>query len=257
MGSLLHKLAVVSTVILILFYLVAIFAEFVAPYSPYKQDPKYTLCTRLSPCSGGMLRQISPAALVGLKQERDPVTWETIYTQDGEKVLPLRFFVRGEPYKLLGIWETNIHLFGVDGDEPFFLFGTDHLGRDMFSRIVYGARVSLSIGLVGVFLSLFLGLLIGGISGLFGGWVDTAIQRIIEILVSVPSLPLWMALSAALPSNWSPLKRYFAITVLLSLLGWTGVACVVRGKFLALREEDFVSAATSFGASTWWIITGT
>jgi len=181
-------------------------------------------------------------------------TLQRIYTTDQSKRVYLNFFVRGSEYRLLGLIKSDIHLFGSADGTPIFLFGTDNLGRDLFSRIMYGSQISLSIGLVGVFISLILGLILGGLSGLLGGWVDSAIQRTIEILMSIPSIPLWMALSAALPPHWPQIRVYFGITVILSVLGWTGIARVVRGKFLALREEDYVLAARTFGASNWRII---
>ena len=161
------------------------------------------------------------------------------------------FFVHGEPYKLWGLIPTRRAPVRrrPATDATLFLLGTDRLGRDMFSRLVYGTRISTSIGLVGVALSFVLGILIGGVSGYYGGAVDNVIQRVIEFLRSIPTIPLWMGLSAALPPHWSPVKVYFGITVILSLIGWTGLARVVRGRFLSLREEDFVMAARLVGAS--------
>jgi peptide/nickel transport system permease protein len=164
----------------------------------------------------------------------------------------LRFFAHGTPYKMLGIWETDVHLFGLDdptGEGTLFLWGSDRQGRDVLSRSIYGTRVSMSIGLIGVFLSLLLGIVIGGFSGYYGGWFDDAVQRVIEFIRSIPSIPLWMALSAALPPHWPTIRVYFGITIILSLVGWTGMARVVRGRFLALRNEDFVMAAKLCGAS--------
>lgn len=178
----------------------------------------------------------------------DLETLRRIYREDKSKIFRIKFFVRGDEYKLWGIWKTNVHFIGVE-EGYMFLLGTDRLGRDMLSRIIYGARISTSIGLIGVFLSFVLGITIGGISGYFGGAVDNFIQRTIEIIRSIPTIPLWMALSAALPENWSPLRVYFAITIILSLTGWTGLARVVRSRFLSLREEDFVMAARFMGAS--------
>jgi len=168
--------------------------------------------------------------------------------------------VRGEPYKLLGLFATDVHLFGIErdryGGDPgtMFLFGSDKLGRDLFSRVLHGARITLSIGLVGVALSFLLGCLLGSISGYYGGKADTVIQRVIEFIVSIPQLPLWMALSAALPADWSMIKVYFGITIILSLVGWCGLARVVRGQILQLRDQDFVTAARCAGASDLWII---
>jgi peptide/nickel transport system permease protein len=194
----------------------------------------------------------------GLVLDRDPVTLRPRYKLDTSKMYPIYFFVRGAPYKMWGFISADRHLFGLSRDVTdmkLFLFGSDRLGRDMYSRVVYGARISLSIGLVGVILSLVLGILLGGISGYYGGNIDLAIQRVIEFLRSMPTIPLWMALGAALPPKWPPERVYFGITVILSLIGWTWMARVVRGRFLALREEDFVMAARLAGSSELRIIT--
>jgi peptide/nickel transport system permease protein len=170
------------------------------------------------------------------------------YTEDSTIKYSVSFFVKGDPYKLWGLFQTRLHLFGTAGGR-IFLFGADMLGRDMFSRILYGSQISLSIGLVGVAISFVMGITLGGISGYFGGKIDLLIQRIIEIIRSIPTLPLWMALSAALPPTWPMTRIYLGIVVILSFLGWTGLARVVRGKFMALREEDFIMAAQLYGAS--------
>jgi peptide/nickel transport system permease protein len=188
----------------------------------------------------------------GLQSERDPETLRVTYSEDKTTVYPIRFFVQGDTYKFWGLWETDVHLFGLgpEGkDATLFLLGADRLGRDMLSRVVYGSRISMSIGLVGVFLSLFLGILLGGISGYYGGSIDILIQRVIEFLRGIPRIPLWMSLAAALPPHWPPTNVYFSITLILSLIGWTGMARVVRGRFLALREEDFVMAARLAGSN--------
>ena len=174
---------------------------------------------------------------------------------DKSKRCPIHFLVHGDKYKLWNIFPSDIHLFGVKKPDVLFLFGTDNLGRDLFSRTLYAARISLSIGLVGIGLSFVLGCILGGISGYYGGRADMIIQRLVEFLTSIPTIPLWMALSAALPSQWSPIKTYFAITIILSITGWCGLARVVRGKFLELREEDFTMAAKVAGASEGRIIT--
>ena len=169
---------------------------------------------------------------------------QRIFEADPNAVIPLGLWVRGDPYKLWGMFEGHRHLFGpVDPDDRMYLAGTDRLGRDVLSRTVHATRVSMTIGLVGVALSLGLGLLIGGISGYFGGWIDVGIQRLIEFLQSIPSIPLWIGLAAAIPPTSPPLQTYFLITVILSIIGWTGLARIVRGRFMALKNEDFVAAA--------------
>lgn len=249
-----HKLANISLVILILLYVITILAPFVAPSDPHRRFTNSVYAPpqriRFRSDDGFSLRPF----VCDYKMTLDPETWQRMYKEDPSKKRYLQFFVRGDTYNFLGTHKSDLHLFGAADGKPIFLLGTDEMGRDLFSRVMYGSRISLTIGLVGVFLSLALGLLLGGISGLVGGKVDTIIQRIIEILMSVPSIPLWMALSAALPPHWSQLKVYFGITVILSIVGWTGVARVVRGKFLALREEEFVLAARSFGATNWEIV---
>jgi peptide/nickel transport system permease protein len=243
-----HRLAVVCSVIVILFYLVAAFAEAIATSDPnkisnlYRYAPPQTI--EFADKDG--IFSFRPYAL-GLKSSRNADTLRVTYVADPTKRYPIQFFARGEKYVMWGLWETDIHLFGLGKDvpanTPFFLLGTDRLGRDMLSRIAYGARISLSIGLVGVSLSLILGILLGGVSGYYGGWLDAVIQRVIEFIRSLPTIPVWMALAAAMPPKWPPDYVYFGITIILSLLGWTGLARVVRGRFLALREEDFVLAA--------------
>jgi peptide/nickel transport system permease protein len=188
---------------------------------------------------------------------RDPVTFKRVYTPDPSIRLPVRFFVPGFEYKLFGVFPTRVHLMGIEGaraEDALFLLGTDLQGRDLFSRLMYGTRVSMTIGLVSVALSLCLGVLLGGISGYVGGAIDTVIQRVIEILRSIPTIPLWMGLAAALPRDWSIQQVYFAITIIISLIGWTELARVVRGRFLSLREEDFVMAAEVTGCSRLRII---
>jgi peptide/nickel transport system permease protein len=184
--------------------------------------------------------------------QRNANTLMMEWVPDETKILPVKLFAQGYSYKLLGLVETNIHLLGVAdaaGSQKFHLLGTDRLGRDQWSRLMSGTRVSLSIGLVAVMVSIFLGVLLGGISGYFGGWIDMIIQRLIELLQSLPPIPIWMALTAALPRYWSVEQVYLAITIILALIGWTTLAREVRGRFLSLREEDFVVAARLIGAS--------
>ncbi len=252
-----HKMAVVSGVFLIIMYLVAIFCEFVSPYVPddtfirYKSAPPSKIHLK---DSDGKLRT---PFIYGTKMTRNPETLRVTYTEDLSMLYPIKFFIEGPSYKFWGLWETNVHLFGLgisEDEERVMILGADRVGRDMFSLTVYGARISLSIGLIGVALSLSIGIIVGGISGYYGGVIDNVIQRVIEFIRSIPQIPLWMALSAALPMEWPVLKIYFAISLILSLVGWTSMARVVRGRFLALREEDFILAARLTGSSEFRII---
>jgi len=247
-----HKLAIMSGIILIIIYLLAIFCEFISPYDPNKYDIRYTYAPPQIIHIFRDGRLVRPF-VYGYKIELDQQTLRRVYRADPSQIYPVDFLVRGDPYKFWGRWESNVHLIGVK-DGTIFLLGTDRMGRDMFSRILYGARISTSIGLIGVFLSFVLGLIIGGFSGYYGGIFDNFVQRAIEFIRSIPTIPLWMALSAALPPHWPPIRVYFGITIILSLIGWTGLARVVRSRFLSLREEDFVMAARLVGASEWRII---
>ncbi len=188
--------------------------------------------------------------IYALKRTRDPETARVIYAEDESKVLPIRFFVQGEPYSFFGLVETRLRLFGVDDRrQQINLLGTDSLGRDLYSRLIHGARVTLSAGLVGVAFAFVLGLALGAISGYYGGRIDSAIQRLMEFIRSIPTIPLWMGLAAALPIAWDPIFVYVLITLILSLIGWTHLARVVRGRFLSLKTEDYVLAARLAGAS--------
>jgi peptide/nickel transport system permease protein len=250
-------MAMICSVILIAFYFTAVFSEFVAPYEP---DTPFIQFKFAPPTPINLRDAEGRFHLPFINQYTrsiDPVTAQPIYVVDPTIRYPIQFFVQGFEYKLLGVIKTNIHLFGIPSAEAkqgIFLFGADRLGRDMFSRISFGARISLSIGLVGVFLSLILGVILGGVSGYYGGWIDTAVQRSIEFIRVIPTIPLWMTLSAAMPVDWPVTRVYFGITIILSLVGWTFIARVVRGRFLAMREEDFVLAARLNGASPMRII---
>jgi peptide/nickel transport system permease protein len=241
------KLGLIGGVVLLCFYLAAIFAEFCAPYDQATDN------IRLQHVPPQPIRwSASGPFIYGLKQARDPETLEIIYTRDTAHRFPVHLFAHGDSYRLFGLIPSDLHLLGSRG--PFFLLGTDRMGRDLLSRIIYGGRVSLTVGLVGVILTLLIGSSLGTASGYWGGAADMAVQRLIELLSAFPSIPLWLALAAALPPTWSSIRVYFAITVILSLLSWGGLARQVRGKVLASREADFVLAARSVGAGSSHII---
>ncbi len=243
-----HKLAHVSLWILIILYFLAATGEFWAPWDKLTRFQDYIFAPPIKIHLFDTEGRFRGPFVYGLKGTINFETWVREYEEDTSVMYPVRFFARGEPYKFWGIIPGDIHFFLAEGDGKVFLFGTDKLGRDLFSRFLAGARISLSVGLLGVFISFFLGITLGGISGFFGGVADIIIQRVIEFLLSIPTVPLWMALAAALPPMWDPLRTYFAITLILSLLGWTGLARVVRGKILELREYDYVVAAKVAGA---------
>ena len=250
-----HRAAMISLVILLLFYFIAFFAGFFAPRDPSRVDAQFAQAPPQPLVFIDDAGFHFPPIVYGYVGERDPKTLRKFYRVSADDRQSIRFFVKGDPYVLLGFIKSDIHLIGLDDPtQPLFFLGTDILGRDMLSRIIYGAQISLSVGLVGVFLSLVLGILLGGVSGYYGGWLDVAIQRLIEVLRSIPTIPLWLTLSAALPRNLTQLQMYFGITVILSFIGWTEVARVVRGKFMSLRNEDFILAARTIGTPRFRII---
>ena len=249
-----HKMAMIGGVIVLLFYFLALFCEFFAPvkFTTYNEQYVYSPPQLIHFFLNGKFYPY----VNGYKFERDPISFKKTWAIDETVIIPVRFFTHGDPYKLWGIFRGDLHLIGPKNpQDPFYLLGADKSGRDVLSRIIYSARVSLTVGLIGVSISLVIGILIGGISGLIGGPLDNIIQRVIEILISIPTLPIWLAIAAAVPLNWSALKVYFMITVILSLVGWTGLARVVRSKFLALREEDFILAARLDGVPRFRMIT--
>lgn len=238
--------AIVGGLIILLFYLTALLANFIAPFGGDQRLVEYLY----APPQGLRWDRQTGLYVYGMTKEFDAETLKTTYTVDTARKIPVRFFVHDQPYKLLGFIQTDVHLFGLaDKDVGLFLLGSDRQGRDMLSRILIGSQMSLTIGLLGVSMSLIIGSVLGVSSGYFGGWIDNLMQRLIEVIRSFPSIPLWMALSAALPQHWPPQRVYFAITVILSFIGWTWLARQLRGKVLALREEDFVLAAQLAGAS--------
>ena len=243
-----HTLAMVGLFFVIGLYTTATFCEFLAPYDKDTRFFDSVYCPpvtiRIFDKNGAIHRPFVYETLLEIDMETQIMRYE----EKTDKIFPIKLFVRGDPYDFWGIWRSDLHLIGVDKPGKLFLFGTDRMGRDLFSRCFYGSRISLSIGMLGVFMSLLLGVTLGGVSGYLGGWSDSVIQRVIEIIRCFPSIPLWMGLSAAMPPHWPSLKVYFVITIILSLIGWTDLARMVRGKLIALREEEFVLAARFAGA---------
>ena len=243
-----HRPAVVSAVFLLLIYMTTVISEWVAPYELQTRHSQYIF----APPQG--IHLFHDGKFVGpfvykLSISRDMDTLQRLYKPDLNQPQPLRFFCLGEKYEFWNLVEGSFHFVCPAEGGTFFLAGTDRLGRDMFSRIVYAARISLTIGLIGIALSFTLALILGGLAGYYGGWVDLVVQRLTEILKSFPHLPLWLALSAALPVTWSPLLIYFGITLILALLDWPSLGRAVRGKLLSLREEDYAAAALMMGAT--------
>jgi len=248
-----HHVAVASGIILLLMYASTLVTEILVPYNLHTRNSDFIYAPPQS------VHWFHEGRLTGpfvypLSKTLDMETLRRVYTEDTTRTYPLRFFCSGDPYEFWGLVEMSFHLVCPAEGATLFLLGTDRLGRDVLSRIFYGARISLTIGLLGIAISFALGLVIGGAAGYFGGWTDLIVQRVIEIIRSFPELPLWMALSAVLPVTWSPILVYFGITGILAMLDWTGLARAVRSKLLALREEDYTTAARLMGASPQRII---
>jgi peptide/nickel transport system permease protein len=248
-----HRPAVVSAVFLAFVYFSTVISEFIAPYDLHTRHSAYIFAP---PQQVHVMHegQFLGPFVYALKTTRDMETLQRVYTPDTTRPQKLRFFCLGDSYEFWGLIEGSFHFVCPPEDGKFFWLGTDRLGRDMFSRIVYAARISLTIGIIGIALSFALALVLGGLAGYYGGWVDNVVQRITEIIKSFPHLPLWLALSAALPVTWSPLLVYFGITIILALLDWPGLGRAVRSKLLSLREEDYAAAAQMMGAKPGRII---
>lgn len=253
-----HKLAMFSLYIVGLIYLVAILGEFLAVQDPHKTSVRHTfqppqaLHLFVTDEDGTTKLQLHAK---GMKMELNRELRRRTFVEDESKVIPMSFFVKGHEYELFGLFTSTTHFFGPKNPrDRVFIFGADRLGRDILSRVIVGTRVSMSIGLVGVAVSLVIGVILGGISGYYGGWADNLIQRLIEFIRSVPTIPLWMGLAAAIPLDWPPLRTYFVVTIIVSMIGWTSLAREVRGKFLSLRNEEFITAARLDGLSDWEII---
>ena len=244
-----HKLALISAILLLAAYLAIIVIEFLAPYNVATRnvDNIYAPPQQVHLFHEGAF--VGPF-VYGRTMTLDMKTLRRNYTDDTADIQKLRFFCRGDGYRFWNMVEGNLHLVCPAEDGEFFLLGTDRLGRDVLSRILYGARISLTIGLLGVMTRFVLGIVIGGLAGYWGGWFDMAVQRVTEVLQSIPSIPLWLAMAAIMPADWSPLVVYLGITFILGLLDWTGLARAVRSKLLALREEDYVLAAQMMGAKS-------
>ncbi len=242
-----HRVAVISGIILLILYGSTLISEVLAPYNLHTRHTDFIYAPPQTVHWFHEGRFVGPF-VYGLDYELNMTNLKREYRENKQRVHRVRFLCRGDEYRFWGLFEARFHMVCPAEDGTLFLFGTDRLGRDMLSRIIYGARISLTIGLLGIALSFVMGIVIGGVAGYYGGWVDNVIQRVIEVFRSFPELPLWMALSAVLPVNWSPVLVFFGITVILALLDWMGLARAVRSKMLALREEDYCTAAQLMGA---------